>query len=210
MITVIFDMDGTLINSANAIVSAVNEIRKDMGFQPLDANYILHIINTPGKDWAQELYNIKDFKHNSFKNGFEKYFVKHYQQSVILYDGIKELLEELKNKKAYLAIATNAPQESLPLILKKYEISTYFDEIIGVSDNIEPKPNPAMLNLIKSKSPYTDIVFVGDSKKDEEAAKNANIPYLSAKWGRGSEKDNEFGDKNELKSKIEELFNINL
>ncbi len=208
MISLIFDMDGTLINSANAIVSAVNEIRKDLGFEPLDANYILHIINTPGKDWAKELYNISDFKHSSFKNGFEKYFIKHYQQSVILYDGLRDFLKQAKDKNAFLAIATNAPQESLDNILKKHDIIHLFDEIIGVSDEIEPKPNPAMLNLIKKKSMYADVVFIGDSKKDEEAAKNAKMPYLSARWGKSIEKDYEFNDIASLKKCLNSLFNL--
>ena len=58
MINVFFDMDGTLIDSANAISAAVNEIRKELKLNPLSRQVILDIINTPGMDWAKELYNI--------------------------------------------------------------------------------------------------------------------------------------------------------
>lgn len=207
MLTVIFDMDGTLINSANAISSAVNEIRKNLNLQALDERFILDTINTPGKDWAKILYNIDDFEHSTFKQGFERYFIKHYEQSVILYDGVIDILTYLQNKDAYIAIATNAPQDSLDKILSKHKISEYFNVIVGVSAKMEPKPSPQMLNFIQNQSPFDKALFVGDSKKDEEAAKNANIPYLSAKWNMPTSKANEFSNANELLKLFEKYFN---
>lgn len=200
MITAIFDMDGTLINSANAISSAVNEIRSELNLEPLENGFIMQTINTPGKDWAKELYNIDDFQASSFKDGFEKYFIKHYQQSVILYEGVIEILDFLKSKNAFLAIATNAPQSSLTSILKKHNILPFFNKILGVSPDIKPKPNPIMLNLIKDESPFKTCVFIGDSLKDKEAASHAKMPYYHAKWGfKGTLKKDEFSNKDELK-----------
>lgn len=192
MINVIFDMDGTLINSANAISSAVNEIRAEFKLAPLENDFIMHTINTPGKDWAKILYDIDDFEHSGFKEGFEQYFVKHYQKSVILYEGVLEILEALKSQTCYLAIATNAPQGSLSAILKKHNILPYFSKILGVSLGIEPKPNPMMLKLIIDEAPFEKSIFVGDSAKDKEAAKNANIPYIHAKWGQKECLEGEF------------------
>ncbi|GKX94062.1 hypothetical protein THJ031_10560 [Campylobacter jejuni] len=133
MINVFFDMDGTLIDSANAISCAVNEIRQDLNLAPLSREIIMQTINTPNIDWAKELYNIENFHHSNFKEGYEKYFVKRYEQSVVLFEGVKELLEFLKSKNCFLAIATNAPQSSLSNILKKHDIIPYFDKILGVS-----------------------------------------------------------------------------
>lgn len=195
MITAIFDMDGTLINSANAICAAVNEIRSELSLTPLENALIMQIINTPGKDWAKELYEIENFSASSFKDGFEKYFIKHYQQSVILYEGVREILEFLKSKNAFLAIATNAPQGSLATILKQHDILPYFNKVLGVSLGIEPKPSPVMLNLIKDESPFKTCVFIGDSDKDRHAALSAKMPYYHAKWGfKGSLKEDEFSD----------------
>lgn len=195
MITAIFDMDGTLINSANAICAAVNEIRSELGLTPLENALIMQIINTPGKDWAKELYEIENFSASSFKDGFEKYFIKHYQQSVILYEGVREILEFLKSKNAFLAIATNAPQGSLATILKQHDILPYFNKVLGVSLGIEPKPSPVMLNLIKDESPFKTCVFIGDSDKDRHAALSAKMSYYHAKWGfKGALKEDEFSD----------------
>lgn len=203
MINVFFDMDGTLIDSANAISAAVNEIREKFELAPLSREVVLEVINTPGVNWAKELYNIDDFHDKGFKEGFEKYFIKHYEQSVVLFDKVIELLEFLKEKKCYLAIATNAPQSSLNQILKKYNITKYFDKILGVSLGIEPKPHPMMLNLLKQEAPYDLSVFIGDSAKDRECAKNANILYYHAKWYQKDLKENEFSTAKQLKNLLE-------
>lgn len=186
MINVIFDMDGTLINSANAICEAVNEVRASLNLEPLPHEFIIQTINTPGKDWAKILYNIDNFAHSSFKEGFEKFFVKHYQQSVVLFEGVLGVLEWLKSKDCYLAIATNAPQGSLGAVLQKHGILPYFDKILGVSLGIEPKPHPMMLNLIHDEAKFNTSVFVGDSQKDKGAAQNAKMPFLHAKWFENS------------------------
>lgn len=200
MINVFFDMDGTLIDSANAISCAVNEIRNELNLNPLSREKIMQTINTPNIDWAKELYNIDNFHHSSFKDGFEKYFIKHYEQSVVLFEGIIEILDFLKNKNCFLAIATNAPQSSLTSILKKHNIIPYFDKILGVSIGIEPKPHPQMLHLLMSEAPYQKSIFIGDSQKDKECAKNANIPYYHAKWYQKNLKENEFNNAAMLKA----------
>ncbi|AXL34160.1 HAD family hydrolase [Campylobacter jejuni] len=206
MINVFFDMDGTLIDSANAISCAVNEIRQDLNLAPLSREIIMQTINTPNIDWAKELYNIENFHHSSFKEGYEKYFVKHYEQSVVLFEGVKELLEFLKSKNCFLAIATNAPQSSLSSILKKHDIIPYFDKILGISLGIEPKPHPMMLELLKSEAPHKTSVFIGDSQKDKECAKNANLPYFHAKWYQKDLKENEFSNASELKGFLQKYL----
>ncbi len=199
-------MDGTLIDSANAISCAVNEIRQDLNLAPLSREIIMQTINTPNIDWAKELYNIENFHHSNFKEGYEKYFVKHYEQSVVLFEGVKELLEFLKSKNCFLAIATNAPQSSLSNILKKHDIIPYFDKILGVSLGIEPKPHPMMLELLKSEAPYKTSVFIGDSQKDKECVKNANLPYFHAKWYQKNLKENEFSNSSELKGFLQKYL----
>lgn len=198
MINVIFDLDGTLIDSANAISSAVNDIRKDLKLEILKKDEILKIINTPNINWAKKLYGIDNFENKGYKEGFEKYFLKHYKESVISFDGIKNVLDFLKEKKCFLAIATNAPQESILTILKQQNLNTYFDKILGVSLGIKAKPDPMMLNLIIDEAPYEKSIFIGDSKKDEQSAKIAKIPYINAKWGDKIENKNEFSNYEEL------------
>ncbi|WP_291951076.1 HAD family hydrolase [Campylobacter sp.] len=206
MINVIFDMDGTLIDSANAIVCAVNDIRSDLNLAPLDRDFILQTINTPNQDYAKILYEIVQYSHTSFKKGYEKYFLKHYDQSVVLFDGVIEVLNFCKENNCYLAIATNAPQESLVSILKKHKILSYFDKILGVSYGIRSKPDPMMLKLIIDEAKYQKSIFIGDSLKDKLCAENAKIDYINILWQQNIKEEYEANDKDSLIMKIKNFI----
>lgn len=202
MINVFFDMDGTLIDSAGAIAGAVNEIRNELNLNALEKSQIMKIVNTPGVDWAFELYGLKEFDKSSFKDGFERYFLRHYDEKAELFEGIFNLLEFLKSKNCFLAIATNAPQSSLLSILSKHKITHFFDKILGVGAGIEPKPHPQMLNLLRLEAPFEKSVFIGDSQKDKECAQNANLPYFHARYGASECAEFEFKSATDLKEKL--------
>lgn len=202
MINVIFDMDGTLIDSAKAIVCAVNEIRKDLGLNALSKDEVLNTINTPNLNYPKILYGVDHFSHSSFKEGYEKYFLKHYDSSVELFDGVLEVLEFCKKQNCYIAIATNAPQESLVPILKKHNILTYFDKILGVSFGVEAKPDPMMIKLIKDEAKYKKSIFIGDSLKDRLCAKNASVDYIHVSWYKDIKESDEVNNKNDLIDRI--------
>lgn len=194
MINVIFDMDGTLLDSEDCICAAVAEIRRDKNLPPLPKETIQHAIHTPGINCAQVFYGIDNFSHKSYKVGFESYFKKHYEQSAKLFEGVREMLQTCKVRNYFLALASNAPHNGLEPILQKHGIAQYFDCIIGTNPNMESKPNPMMIDYILQNAPFTQSVFVGNCAKDEGAAANAKIPYLEAKWDSDEKtlKDNEF------------------
>lgn len=208
MINVIFDMDGTLLNSEDCICAAVAEIRQDKQLPKIPKSTIQHAIHTPGVDCAKVFYDIDNFPHRSYKVGFESYFKKHYEQSATLFEGVREMLQTCRLKNYFLALASNAPQEKLKPILQRHNIAEYFDIIIGTNPNIESKPNPMMIYFILQNAPFRQSVFVGNCLKDEEAAKNAKIPYLQAKWKEVNTKNqilqkNEFSSKDELLAMLE-------
>lgn len=113
-----------------------------------------------------------------------------------------------KSKDCYLAIATNAPQASLKAVLQKHNILPFFDKILGVSLGIEPKPHPMMLTLIQGEARFARSVFVGDSTKDKQAAQNAKMPFLYARWYESKAGDNEFTNSDELKALLEKSLVI--
>lgn len=207
MINVIFDMDGTLLDSEGAICEAVNAIRKDMGLPVLANESIQHAIHTPNLNCAKIFYGIENFPHKSYKVGFEKYFSRHYEQAA-LFENVREMLQTCKERDYFLAIASNAPQDGLEPILQRHNVAQYFDRIIGTNSQTESKPNPMMIHKIIANAPFKTSVFVGNCLKDEGAARNANIPYLQAKWGEEKCADNEFSNANELLAKLDAISHL--
>lgn len=207
MLNVIFDMDGTLIDSEDCICAAVNAIRKDRNLAPLEYEFIKQTAHTPNVSCAKVFYEIDDFAFPSYKVGFESYFDKAYNDGARLFEGVEWLLRECKKRGYSLAIASNAPQHTLGGILEQHKIFAFFDSILGAQIGIESKPSPMMIHKILQNAPFEKSAFVGNGAKDRGAAKNAGIPYLHAKWGANPstlEKD-EFDSAQKLLAMLEKV-----
>lgn len=181
---VIFDMDGTVIDSKQAITVTVNKFRKLANLSELSGDEIVKIVNDPNLNSAFELYGVESLSQNQLME-FEKTFKENYAKFACVYDSADELLSSCKNSGYKLALASNAPDETLEAILKKNGIFEIFDFIIGSSDLIPKKPDPTMLYKVLERLNSSKAIFVGDSKKDELAAINAQMPYLQVWWGFG-------------------------
>jgi len=104
---VIFDMDGTLVDSSLTIVNAINFVRKNLELEPLEEQLILRKVNEADINPAEFFYEVEEFteQHESW---FSQYYTQNHERELRLYDGILELLAELKEKGFKLAISTNA------------------------------------------------------------------------------------------------------
>ena len=120
------------------------------------------------------------------RDNFEAKFKKNYREYAAAYEGVDGLLAGLKEAGHFVALASNAPRYTLDEILQRSGIFKFFDLIVGADENVPQKPDPAMLNLILKSGEFDKAIFVGDSKKDELAARNADMRYLNVCWGFGS------------------------
>ena len=170
MKTVIFDMDGTLLDSSRAIEVSVNNTRRELyGFAPLRKDFIVRTINDPSKNAFLEFYGKTKASAEELAF-FEKEFVKNYHEFAVLYGGIDELLRHCKRSGYFIALASNAPAYTLQEILRKTGSRELFDLVVGADEHTPSKPDPAMLLRTIALSPHKKAIFLGDSKKDELAA----------------------------------------
>ena len=189
---IIFDMDGTLVNSSITIANAINYVRKNLGFEPMDSMKILTLVNDHTINPAPVFYHAKAFDADH-ERWFSEYYSKHHGEELVLYDGIKSLLLDLKSKGNKLAVATNAYRQSTLESLKYLEIYDLFDAIGCYDDVAEGKPAPDMLHKVLDEVGCTveESLFIGDGPRDEMAAKGAGMDYIMVDWGFTKHEDKE-------------------
>jgi len=180
---IMFDMDGTLLNSSTAIVNTINHVRDNIGLDEMDKSHVLKHINDPDINSAKFFYGTEDFtKEQNIL--FNEYYNKNCLNDIILYDGIKELIENL-NKDCKLAVATNASSIFAKKMLIHLDVHHHFDMLVGYNDVQNPKPHPEMIHKIMNKlnAQKDKSILIGDSKKDTQAATNAGIDSILVNWG---------------------------
>ena len=201
--SIIFDMDGTLLDSSYAMTLSVNHVRKSYGLDPIKKEYLEFIINEPCVDLPMKLYDVKEYS-QEHRDRFAKHYLSNANLHVKPYEGAYELLKSLHVEGYKLSIATNATDFFATNMLEGQGMLKYFSHVVGANNVEKNKPNPDMLQHISelSKIPLENSLLVGDSIKDEGAAKSANIDFLFASWGYGKS-DNytkSFKDIRELNS----------
>jgi len=180
---IIFDMDGTLVNSSITIANAINYVRKNLGFEPMDEERILRLVNDHTINPAQTFYHAKAFDADH-ERWFSEYYTKNHESELVLYKGIKEMLIALKEKGKKLAVATNAYRGSTIESLTHLEVLDLFDGIACYDDVAQGKPHPDMLYKLLDELDVTEneTIFIGDGPRDEMAAKEAKMDYIMVEW----------------------------
>lgn len=181
---IIFDMDGTLVNSSLTIANAINHVRKNLGFEPMDSEHILRFVNDHTINPAQTFYDADVFTPQHEK-WFSEYYTNNHANELVLYDGIKPLLITLKNKGHKLAVATNAYRVSTLESLTHLDIYHLFDSIACYDDVTQGKPHPDMLYKVLNEVGHqaNEALFIGDGPRDKVASERANIDYIMVDWG---------------------------
>lgn len=203
---IIFDMDGTLIDSSLTIANAINTVRQNLSLEPMNNEDILRKVNDPHINPAQYFYEAKAFT-PEHEEWFADYYHKNHQEELCLYDGTKELLITLKNRGYTLALATNAYRVSTLQSLTHLNIIEFFDSIACYDDVEKGKPDPAMLYKILEELNVSnnDTLFIGDGHRDELASETANIDYLMVNWGFSDHEENVIHTVDELEKRILEF-----
>lgn len=185
---VIFDMDGTLIDSRYDIAESINYVRVARGFEPLSEPEITRILNDPNAKSAKVFYGTDGYD-AADRVRFEAHYYEQCLKSLRLFDGVAQMLERLSDRGVKMAIATNATRAFAERMLSHVGIARYFETMIGASCVARPKPAPDMLFELFKRMDYkptrAKAVFVGDSAKDMLSAKAAGVTGVFVRWGYG-------------------------
>ena len=206
---VIFDLDGTLIDSTSEIGFVVNSALKKNGFPERPKEFYIKNIGSGIADLLQKSLpdanaNIKDIKEILLE--VKKLYSIHLNKKSKVFDGVYEILDFLKKKNIHIAIVTNKLHK-LALRCVNFFFNDYGIITIGAEHKFDRKPSPnATLEIINL---YTikpeESIFIGDSHIDIKTAKNANIKSGGVLWGNGNKEELKRADL--LFTKTKELLN---
>ena len=178
----IFDLDGTLIDSVPDITDAINKTFDKLGIDKVSEKEVRNYLGNGARTLIE-----RALKGNSeLLDKALKIFKNNYKNNVCnkttLYPGVKETLKKLPHKKA---IVTNKPYEFVGEILKTLGIDEYFEMYIGGESLPEKKPSPMPLLYVCEKMGYSpdEAIMIGDSKNDILAAKNAGVKSIAVNYG---------------------------
>ena len=187
---VIFDLDGTLLNTIDDLGYACNYALEKAGYPtyPISAypakvgNGINNLIRRALPETERTEENIM-----RVRTFFVPYYNEHNCDYTRPYDGIAELLQKLKAQGHQLAVASNKYQAATEKIVNHF-FPGVFDVILGEREGVERKPNPQIvfdiLTILNGKMVNDKIVnYIGDSLVDYETAKNAHVPFVACSWG---------------------------
>jgi phosphoglycolate phosphatase len=172
----IFDLDGTLVNSGGDIVASVNYTLKSLDIPIKSQAEILSFVGD-GVNKMIERALTKDFQ-NLFDRAmdiFSEYYARHMLDTTCLYDSVIEVLDHFHDKKK--VIITNKRKYFTLKMTDALGISKYFEEIIGADSTAYRKPDPRMFIplLERVHAVYNDTVVIGDGVNDIMLAKNTGV-----------------------------------
>lgn len=190
--TVIFDLDGTLLDSIEDIASSMNKVLESLQL-PTHKIEDYKCFVGGGVDILVE--NALNNQSKEIKDEVIKRFKIEYDgklhSKTLPYDGIYELLDELKKLDINLAVLSNKPHEFTVSYVNHFFKNYNFKEIHGQKKDVPKKPDPkAALDIVKClDSSCENTYFIGDTKIDMQTAKSANMTAIGVLWGFRDEKE---------------------
>jgi phosphoglycolate phosphatase len=179
----IYDLDGTLVDSLGDIASSVNSVREDNGLEHLSLKQIRSYLGSGINALISKAIPgmCEKFKQNV--DDFKSYYKQRILNTTVMFSGVKEMLESLKDKKK--AILTNKNEVYAKEIVEKLEIAGYFVEVWGGDTLAVRKPDlKTILELVKTtKSKLSKTVMIGDSANDFLVAKAAGVRSIAVTYG---------------------------
>ena len=186
MTTAIFDLDGTIANTIYDLGDAVNFGLEKLGFPVHDYEAYKQMVGNGVKKlcWRALPEDKKD-KAEELHRLFKEYYSEHYLDKTVLYDGIRETVEKLRNSGVVLAVATNKPEDVAREIVSALLPDIDFVKVLGGVDYRPSKPDSAILIEIFAALPDVEnrVYMIGDSNVDVQTAKNAGIECIGCAWG---------------------------
>jgi phosphoglycolate phosphatase len=177
---VVFDLDGTLIDSLPDIAAAANALLDEEGLEPLPQSRIGGFVGMGEKVFLDRLIAATGLERAQYDALMARFMVLYKANTgrTRLFPGVLDMMSTLRDSGLALGLCTNKPGGPLQAVLDALDLGRWFDAIIAGDTLPIRKPDPAPLRLGFERMGATEGVYVGDSDVDAETAQRAGIPFL--------------------------------
>jgi len=202
-LSILFDLDGTLVDTAPDLMRAHNHVMQKFGY---DTKGVEDIRNLVGKGasvligrslWGSAKKEFSKIKNENEKKLMVKEFIDFYSKNIVnesrLIKGVIDFLKWAKLKKITMAVCTNKQEHLAIDLLKKIKIYDFFDHVSGGNtfDYCKPDPRHLTSTIEIIGGELNKTIMIGDSEVDEMSAQNAKLPFILVKDGYTEKSENE-------------------
>ncbi len=181
---IIFDWDGTLMDSAQKIVDCMQLAAKQANQPVPSASQVRHVIGISLVPAIQQLFSVSEEVAHQISHLYKQNFVKQDQTPCTLFDGVIDLLTNLQSQPVKLAVATGKARQGLERVWQQSETKSFF-HTSRCGDEAHSKPNPDMLEqiLLELNVDVTSALMVGDTSHDLGMAEAIGMDCIGVSYG---------------------------
>lgn len=183
---VIFDMDGTILNTLDDLCDSVNYMLSECGYASVTLDEVRGFVGNGVKLLVKRALKkeVSDSEFDRCMNVFSVHYDKNKENKTAPYDGILDLMRELKSMGIGMAVVSNKYDAAVKELTKRL-FGEYIEVAIGESETVRPKPLPdgvkLAMDMLGAKN--YDTVYIGDSDVDYMTAFNSGLPFIGVTWG---------------------------
>ena len=192
--TVVFDLDGTLVDTAPDLLGGLNHVLEEAGLEPVSLDLVANMIGHGAKamiDKGLRYRGIEPDDHmlQACFDRFIVYYSEHIADGSRPFDQAETVLDELSAAGALLAVCTNKTQHLTDRLLGALGLTSRFAAILGADSVPAKKPDGDHIvrTVVAAGGDPARAIMVGDSRTDERAARNAGLPFVFVPFGYEAE-----------------------
>ncbi len=180
--TILFDLDGTLLDSIPLILASFRHTLAAHGIDPGSDDRWLDTIGQPLRTQLGAVAR-QEAELDAMVATYRDYFVAHHDSYVCAFPGVFDALVSLRDRGVTMGIVSGKVRRGIERGLRHTELAEFFDVLVGADDVAEHKPHPAPLCRAAEALGATDALYVGDAPGDMQAARRAGMEAVACLWG---------------------------
>lgn len=183
---ILFDLDGTLLDTSRGIIESVRHTVNRLGYEQLPVETIMKFVGPPIQKSLITHLGLTPEEAQNGANIFREYYKNNALLKASVFPGIKDVLVKLRNRGLKIGVATYKREDYAIDILKHFQLAEYFDIIHGAdNENILTKADIIELCIRELKEDKTSVLLVGDTEHDARGAQVIGIGFIAVIWGFG-------------------------